>query len=71
MQMKRVGGKQSLLLCIKCLLLCARIYLTSILLFMCMCLESVIHFLCICVQDWIDLVIAVSPPKEYEDEVYV
>lgn len=22
-------------------------------------------------QDWIDLVIAVSPPKDYEDEVYV
>lgn len=28
-------------------------------------------FPCMCPQDWIDLVIAVSPPKEYEDEVYV
>lgn len=28
-------------------------------------------FPCMFSQDWIDLVIAVSPPKEYEDEVYV
>lgn len=33
-------------MCIKCLLLCARIYLTSILLFMCMCLAFFCVFVC-------------------------
>lgn len=52
--------------------LCARIYLTRTKHF-----HPFVHvnmlgiFLCMCMQDWIDLVIAVSPPKEYEDEVYV
>lgn len=30
-----------------------------------------VYCVCLSLQDWIDLVIAVSPPKEYEDEVYV
>lgn len=32
-------------------------------------MKIMLCFFLFCFQDWIDVVIAISPPKEYEDEV--